>query len=210
MNKPKSLEGLKTLLKETERDRTRFEHEHVTKKVREYERQLYTENELYLKAYRDKISQIKNEIALKEQSLKEKRKIPEHLQRYLDRTWSSGVDWGYTGVTLRYVDPKNRFWIVTSNGGTGGTGTAMGTGGYYYAECSHFVTFPQYGDYLNCRLPDRKDNSFFSSNTRWETHGGKLSKERMKTLIELAEEYCKEWNVIPFTIENGKLQTNVN
>lgn len=206
MEKPSSLIGLKSILKNLEKDYRDFEKTNVSAKVREYQTELYKQNEVFLKDYRDKISEVRNSIAAKELELSAKAKIPKEYQAYLRGPWSSGIAWGYGGVTLRYIDPKNRYWIATSNGGTGGQGTAMGTGGYHYCVCQHFVTFPQYGGFHDSsfgskRLPD----GISGFNSRFQIEGGRLTNEMRDALIEQADNFCDKYKVPSFKIEDRKV-----
>ncbi len=122
-------------------------------------------------------------------------KYPDGLVRWFDRKFARGVNFGYGGITMRHLDKDNRFIIVTCNGGTAGTGTAMGTGGYYYAESTHFVSFPQYGDYMEAKLPHGEGRR--TGNNMFEVMGGRLTVEVKQQLIKQAEAYCTKWAVGP-------------
>lgn len=203
MVKPTSLAGLKQLEKDIESDRRDYIRKEITSKLDEYRNKLYKENNIYLKAYDDKLDNVRKEIIAKEKELSEKaKKIPEELDRYVRYKWASGIDFGYGGVSVRYLDPQNRFLIITENGSTAGTGTAMGTGGYYYAQCEHFITFPQYGCYLEAYLPHNKGKEYGerSNNKMFEVEGGRLTNAIKKSLIEQAEAYCEKYKVEPFEL----------
>jgi hypothetical protein len=103
-------------------------------------------------------------------ALKEKGelKIPDHIKKWL-KQYSEGVDWGYGGLKIRWISPDEKWAIITNGGGTAGTGTPMGTGGYYYAEVSHFLG----------KITDRG-----SYNNRYaEVEGGRLTNEIKEKLI---------------------------
>lgn len=97
--------------------------------------------------------------ALKE---KGKLKVPDHIKKWL-KEYSDGVNWGYGGLNIRWISKDEKWAIITNNGGTAGTGTAMGTGGYYYAEANHFLG----------RITER--GSMY--NKYAEVEGGRLTKE---------------------------------
>src|SRR5690349_11383389 len=140
MEKPTSLSGLNKVYDDLTKDYRKWWNENIRDKVSEYQKQLEKNNEIQIKSYQDKMSEVRNAIAEKKTQLKQsKSSFDEKIVKWVKRDFQSGVNFGYGGITLRYVDPKERYIIVTNNGGTAGTGTAMGTGSYYYAECSHFV-----------------------------------------------------------------------
>lgn len=198
MKKPTSLKGLKDVLDDLTRDYSRWRRVNITEKEQEYHRKLCEQHKITINAYETKIKDVK--AAIKERksiNLEKKKPFNEKLMKWFKYTYQRGVDFGYNGVSIRYVDPANRYIIVTSNGSTAGTGTAMGTGGYYYAESDHFVAFPQFGDYLEGRLPDKPGRS---ANKRFEVRGGRLTNEVKNSLIKQANDYCKEYNVKPFEL----------
>jgi hypothetical protein len=200
MQKPNTLQGLKNLLKEIEHDERQFHYREITVNVDAYRSQLYKKNEVFFNAYKLKKQEIAHLITEKKQELSISKSNPEFdaINQYVKRDYGSGVDWGYGGLSLRFIDPQKRFLILTSNGSTAGTGTAMGTGGYYYASCSHFVAFPQYGKPYDCRMPHQ---SYRGSGQMFSTSGGRLTNEVKANLIKLAEEYCEQYQVHPFDLE---------
>lgn len=198
MEKPKTLSGLESLLKELKKDEAAFRYKEVTKPIEDFRRSIWQKNKVFLDKYDEKIHAVEQEIRLKKKELQNKRP-PEFIimERWVKGKYSSGVNWGYGGISLKYIDPEFKYIIATSKGGTAGTGTAMGTGGYYYATAEHFVTFPQFGTWRESRLPHyegRSSNQMFSEE-------GKLTNEVRNRMIEKAEAYCKQWNVQPFNIE---------
>lgn len=112
-------------------------------------------------------------------ALKEKTefKVPDHLQKWL-KEYSQGVDWGHGGLKIRWISEDEKWCIITNGGGTAGQGTPMGTGGYYYAEASHFLGRTDYKGGFN--------------NRHGEIHGGKLTNEVKEKLIALIPALEKE------------------
>lgn len=209
MDKPLSLTGLKALEKHLEEEAYQFRKKHYDDKVNAFKAQLWEENKIYIQSYQQKIEAVRAEIKLKKKELEDKKdpKIKE-MQTYIDGTFSSGIDFGYNGLNVRYIDPKNRYVIVTNNGSVGGQGTAMGTGAYYYSNSSHFVVFPQYGNYMDAYFPhnEKAEETYFRrcTNASFEVKEGRLTNEIKNELIRQANEYCETWNVPPFKIEGRK------
>lgn len=112
-------------------------------------------------------------------ALKEKNEleVPDHLKKWL-KEYSQGVDWGYGGLKIRWISDDEKWCIITNGGGTAGQGTPMGTGGYYYAEASHFL--------------GRTDYKGGFSNRHGEIRGGRLTNEVKKKLIALIPDLEKE------------------
>lgn len=99
------------------------------------------------------------------------------------RQYKRGIDWGYKEPRIVWVSPDERFVIITNPGGTAGTGTPMGTGGYYYASSSHWLTETKEGyAYMGNRT------GIAGSAPRWMEHEGRLTKEVKEKMIKFAEE----------------------
>jgi len=197
MDKPKTLAGLKQVLADLENDKSEFYGKTILKPVNELRQKLNNQNRKFMEAYDEKIRAVKLEIKAKQLELKQKKtKYPE-IEKWLDRVYGGGVNWGYGGLKLRYVDPNNMFIIVTNKGTKAGQGTAMGTAGYYYATAENFVVFPQYGTYFRSEMPHGKH----TSNQMFRIEGGKLTTENKNNLIKQAKEYCKQYNVQPFNLK---------
>lgn len=198
MEKPKTLSGLESLLRELKNDRADFKYKEVDKPVETFRREIWQKNKVFLDKYDEKITAVEQEIRLKKKELKSN-KSPEFIiiNKWVQSKYCSGVDFGYGGIKLRYIDPNMKYIICTNGGGTAGTGTPMGTGGYYYSGADHFVVFPQFGIYIDSKLPHYQ---YRSTNTMFTEHG-KLTNEVRNKMIEKAEDYCKNWNVQPFNIE---------
>jgi len=99
------------------------------------------------------------------------------------RQYIGGIDWGYKDPKIVWISPDERFAIITSPGGTAGTGTAMGTGGYYYASSTHWLTEIKEGyAYFGRRTGVAGEAS------KWLEHEGRLTKEVKEKMIKFAEE----------------------
>jgi len=126
-------------------------------------------------------NEINDELRLAKSDLKEIKgqrelKIPEEISKWW-RSYKNAMDWGYGGLKIRWISDDNLFVIITNPGSTAGTGTAMGTGGYYYSNSNHWLarTDQPYSGL------DRKFNHFY------EIQGGRLTKSRKEYLIRMSE-----------------------
>jgi hypothetical protein len=113
------------------------ELDEAKKKVREYEIEHYEEAYKNVSEVREIINELESEKQLKK--LKNSIVIPPDVQDWF-KQWGTGVDWGYGKPKIVWISPDYKYVIITIPGGTAGTGTAMGTGGYYYAPSSHLAT----------------------------------------------------------------------
>lgn len=109
-------------------------------------------------------------------ALKEKNElvVPDHIKRWL-LEYNQGVDWGYGGLKIRWISEDEKWCIITNGGGTAGTGTPMGSGGYYYAETKHFL--------------GRTDRKGGFTNRFGEVYGGKLTKEVKAKMIAMIPQF---------------------
>jgi hypothetical protein len=82
----------------------------------------------------EKMEQLRKELY----TVKKVFEIPNDVAKWF-RQYTSGTDWGYGGIKIIYISPKKQYVIVTKKGTTAGTGTAMGTGSYYYSSSSHWI-----------------------------------------------------------------------
>lgn len=122
------------------------------------------ENSAGLKYLSEKLARIQNEL---EEIQKEKQlKVPEYVVDWF-KTYISCIDWGYRKPYIRWISDNQAWVIVTCPGGTGGTGTAMGVGGYYGIPTSHWLA--------------RVGGAKYLSNKYMEIEG-KLTKEALKKL----------------------------
>ena len=107
--------------------------------------------------------------------------MSETVQKWFDK-YIRGIDWGYKEPKIVWVSPDERFAIITAPGSTAGTGTAMGTGGYYYAASTHWLTDIKeggtYGGFRYQGVDSLKDMEF----------EGRLTKEIKAKMIARAEE----------------------
>lgn len=125
----------------------------------------------------DAIRECKNDIA--DAKKKNEIEIPDELKQWW-RKYGSGVNFGYGGIRIVWISEDKKWVIITSKGGTAGTGTPMGTGGYYYAPSEHWLACTKLGEYMG-----RPQNYF----GRIE---GRLTKERKKELINQIPQFEKE------------------
>lgn len=190
MKKPTSIEGLKKLLDEIKADKDKFYRENVSAPVKKLEAELLKKNEIFLKAYYEKIHTVQQEIFDRKNAAAAISKIDSRIIDWVRYDYSAGVDFGYNGLSVRYVDPGATFLILTNNGGTAGTGTAMGTGAYYYANADHFVCFPVLGGYMA--------RNEFGGNYHFKIEGGRLTNDRKNSLITQAQEFINLHDIKPF------------
>lgn len=164
---------IKKRIKETEAELQKLrghptdaEYLELKRKVVEYQNKWWLKN-------KEKRDELQNQVYLLKDELraaKEAREIevPEHIQDWL-KEYHRGVDWGYGGLKIRWISEDEKWAIITNGGTTAGTGTAMGVGAYYYANCSHF---------LGCI-----EHSGGMENRYGEIDGGRLTQERKEALI---------------------------
>lgn len=129
--------------------------------------------------WKSDIEQLKKE--LKNKKLDNELQLSEKVQKWF-RHYKSGVGWGYKEPKIVWVSPDERFAIITAPGSTAGTGTAMGTGGYYYASSTHWLTDIKEGGTYNGRMSRGVDS------LKEMEHEGRLTKEIKAKMIARAEE----------------------
>lgn len=133
----------------------------------------------FIRNNREVIEHKNNEIIkLKESLEKTKRKeleIPEKIENWF-REYISGVDFGYGGIKIIYVSPKQRYVIVTNTGAMASTGSFWNPS---YHQSSHWfveVGSQQYRNSLN----------------RVEKIEGRLTKEKKQEMIKKILELEKD------------------
>lgn len=141
-------------------------YKELKRKVREHEERWWKKNEAKREELQSQVRLLKDELRAAKES--NEIKIPDYIKAWL-KEYHYGVDWGHGGLKIRWISEDEKWAIITNGGGTAGQGTAMGTGGYYYANCSHF---------LGCI-----EHSGSMDNRYAEIEGGRLTQERKAALI---------------------------
>lgn len=121
-----------------------------------------------LKVLESDIEALKNE--LKRKKAEKEIYLSEKIQKWL-RNYLSGVSFGYREPKIVWISKDERFSIITDPGGTAGTGTAMGTGGYYYAGTEHW-------------LVETIEGGTYLGGPKLMEHKGRLTKEVKEKMIE--------------------------
>lgn len=107
--------------------------------------------------------------------------VPSEIDKWFYR-YHSGVDFGYGQIRISWISKNNEWIIVSSPGSITGTGTAMGTGGYYTSPTEHWLANTTKGTYIeNNYYPIRKIE-------------GRLTKEKKAELIAMIPEAEKHLN----------------
>ena len=132
------------------------------------------ETETSIACWKSDIEQLKKELKNKKED--NQIQLSEKVKKWF-RNYLSGVSFGYKDPKIIWISPDERFVIITSPGGTAGTGTPMGTGGYYYAASTHWIT----------EIVEGKSYLDFGEVKLLE-HEGRLSKEIKEKMITLAEQ----------------------
>lgn len=151
----------------------------LEKNVYEIKQKHFEESQSLISCWNSDIDALKKELKRK----KEENSIflSENVEKWF-RKYLGGVNFGYKSPKIVWISEDERYVIITSPGGTAGTGTAMGTGGYYYAPSSHWLTeIIEGGTYMG--RSHRGINS-----PKWMEHEGKLSKEIKQKMIDYTEE----------------------
>lgn len=152
----------------------------LEKKIQEIRNAYWEENQGLINCWQDDIRALKQELQRKksEKEIYLSEKVQKWFSNYL-----GGIDWGYKTPRIVWISPDERFVIITNPGGTAGQGTAMGTGGYYYASSSHWLTEVVEGQaYMGNRT------GVSGQSQKWLEHEGRLTKEVKEKMIKKAEE----------------------
>lgn len=159
--------------------KNRPEYAELEKRMEKIRREYREETESQVDVWRSDIQALKKEIARKKED--NKIQLSDRVQQWF-RKYLSGVDFGYKKPRIVWISEDERYVIVTNPGGTAGQGTAMGTGGYYYAGSDHWLTeIIEGGTYIG-----RSHGGVDSP--KWLTHGGRLTKEIKQKMIAFTEE----------------------
>lgn len=142
-------------------------------KIRKIKDEYYEKNKVSISCLESDIQALKKE-------LKNKKEgngiiLSERIKKWF-REYQSGVQFGYKDPKIVWVSEDERFVIITSPGGIAGTGTAMGTGAYYYAASTHWLT----------EVIDGK--KYRENASKWMEHEGRLTKEVKQKMIEYTHE----------------------
>lgn len=163
-----------------------FQIKKYPSEIIELEKKLYDMKNAHLDEVRPQVNVWKSDIEALKLELRKKKEenqiqLSERVEKWLSK-YTSGVSFGYAEPKIVWISEDERFVIITSPGGTAGTGTAMGTGGYYYAASTHWLA-----DTTN---PARYIGDGGKGN-RWMEHDGRLTKEVKEKMIAYTEELRK-------------------
>jgi len=175
----------------------------IRKNLPEYvalEKKLYKMREDYFDSVHSSINAKEDDVRMLKQQLKrikaeKELELPERVQHWFD-VYERGVNWGYGGIKVVWISDDGRWVIITNKGGTAGTGTAMGTGGYYYAASTHWLSDthsePGYSSriYLKSREEDKHGMNYTSN--KFGEFEGRLTKEKKQALIDLIPDLEKD------------------
>jgi len=130
------------------------------------------------RSIRDRIGELKIQLAKihtqKELSLSYK------LQKWRYQ-YKSGIDWGYSKLKIIWTSEDERYLILTITGATAGTGSPMGTGGYYYSPSEHHL--------IDTHLSASTGRNRYGKTIAEIT--GRLTKDKKQELLDRLEEYKK-------------------
>lgn len=146
----------------------------LEKKIQDIRDKYHEETDSLIVCWRSDIAQLKKELKNKKED--GQIQLSEKIQKWF-RNYLNGVDFGYKDPKIVWISPDERFVIITSPGGTAGTGTPMGTGGYYYAASTHWLSEIIEGQSYLSR-----------GNSKFLEHEGRLTKEIKEKMITLAEQ----------------------
>lgn len=136
------------------------------------------EYEYSIKKDIDKVREYICECRDKMRVIKAKKNItlPTEIQLWFEN-YKNGIDWGYGIPRIVYISKSNEYVIISLPGGTAGTGTPMGTGGYYYAKAVHWVA----------KVDLSKNHYGFLNNKSMEVYG-RLTKKLKDLMIQFIDE----------------------
>lgn len=155
-------------------------------RIREIKNEYQEEIKTSVDCWGSDIQALKKELKNKKED--NKLQISERVKRWFSN-YKSGIGWGYKEPTIVWISEDERFVIITDPGGTAGTGTPMGSGGYYYASSTHWLTETIEGStYLGRSTMTSK------AAPKWLEHEGRLTKEVKQKMIDYSEELKKQNN----------------
>ena len=126
------------------------------------------------------ILSLKQEIQLLEKEYGElieesKPQLTEALSKW-EKNIQDSMNWGYSTPYITHIMANGRFVILKVPGTIAGQGTAMGSGGYYYARTEHKLADTEQSSYFKCELASVE---------------GRLSKNQLNKWHELVFEHYK-------------------
>jgi hypothetical protein len=149
----------------------------LEKKVYEIKQKHYEESQSLINCWDSDIDALKKELKRKKED--NDIQLSERVEKWL-RKYLSGVNFGYKEPRIVWISEDERYVIITSPGGTAGTGTVMGTGGYYYAASTHWLTETIEGVEFMGNRAERAPE--------WLEHEGRLTKEVKQNMIDYTKE----------------------
>jgi len=159
--------------------KNRPEYVELEKKMEKIRREYREETDSQIDVWRSDIQALKKELARKKED--NKIQLSERVQQWFKK-YLGGVSFGYKEPKIVWISEDEKYVIITSPGGTAGTGTAMGTSGYYYASSTHWLTeIIEGGTYMG--TSHRGINS-----PKWFEFDGRLTKEKKEEMIAFTEE----------------------
>lgn len=152
----------------------------LEEKINKIKQNYREEIETQVSVWNSDIYALKNE--LKKKKIEGQIQLSERVEKWF-RNYKSGIGWGYKEPKIVWISEDERYVIITNPGGTAGTGTAMGTGGYYYASSTHWLTETIEGyTYLG------QSRGAAGTAPKWLEFDGRLTKEKKAEMIAFAEE----------------------
>lgn len=153
------------------------------KEVQELFNKAYAARDNYYKSVRQKREETNNYInhcKKRIEQIKEAKEldIPSEVEKWF-RQYISGVDWGYKDPKIIHVSSDNQFIIVKHSGSTAGTGTAMGTGSYYYAKTHHWIAQVNASKYIDWGNSQKNEAC---------SHYGRLTKVHKELMLQYIDE----------------------
>ncbi len=156
----------------------RPEYAELEKKMEAIRRAYREETDSLISCWESDIQALKKE--LKKKKEENKLQLSEDVQRWF-RKYLGGVNFGYKEPRIVWISEDEKYVIITSPGSTAGTGTAMGTGAYYYAQSTHWLTeIFEGGTYLGSTRDSVKSPT-------WLEFDGRLTKEKKEEMIAFVE-----------------------
>jgi hypothetical protein len=156
----------------------RPEYAELEKKMEAIRRAYREETDSLVSCWESDIQALKKE--LKKKKEENKLQLSEDVQRWF-RKYLGGVNFGYKEPKIVWISEDEKYVIITSPGSTAGTGTGMGTGAYYYAQSTHWLTeIFEGGTYLGSSRDSVKSPT-------WLEFDGRLTKEKKEEMITFVE-----------------------
>jgi hypothetical protein len=156
----------------------RPEYAELENKMDAIRRAYREETDSLIYCWESDIQALKKELKRKKED--NKLQLSETVEKWF-RKYLSGVNFGYKSPRIVWVSEDEKYAIITSPGSTAGTGTVMGTGAYYYAQSTHWLTeIFEGGTYLG-------HSHGGITSKKWLEFDGRLTKEKKEEMIALVE-----------------------